>query len=393
MPRSDWNRYYTEARERSTLPDSYYEGILNNPLVRDRREREERARKDKDRQALLAAGTVLAASDPFAKGVKAVFGEGGIMSGLFGSTSKKPSAPEIVGAERVITGGSGTGGGFGGGAEVASTAAETAPAAAEPFTLFGGNPLAAVAAIIAGAHTGTQLVEGVKKALSGDNLSWQEQAALALPTFGASFLVNPINKAFGSGKSEDQKNRDAVRTMLQERGVLDENYNVTLADGSTFDVGKDGKGQTFTVDFNRQFADTAAAAGGLIAGAVLGSDPSKQKLNDAFGGYFANAALSNAGDNLAVLQNASAIMKSAKLTPEVIRSVLDERLRRGIITDEIYQAQINTLEAIKQAGDSGDKGIKGAFTTQQQTAEPMPQAAPTPVSLLNQDPAEIVRGK
>jgi hypothetical protein len=44
----------------------------------------------------------------------------------------------------------------------------------------------------------------------------------------------------GSSKDKGQMRRDAVRGALQERGLLDENWRGTLADGSTTDFGKDG---------------------------------------------------------------------------------------------------------------------------------------------------------
>jgi hypothetical protein len=44
----------------------------------------------------------------------------------------------------------------------------------------------------------------------------------------------------GSSKDKGQMRRDAVRGALQERGLLDDNWQGTLADGTTTDFGKDG---------------------------------------------------------------------------------------------------------------------------------------------------------
>lgn len=49
-----------------------------------------------------------------------------------------------------------------------------------------------------------------------------------------------LHAKFGSSKGKEQLERDAVRSHLQENGILDDNYMLTLADGTRFDLGKDG---------------------------------------------------------------------------------------------------------------------------------------------------------
>ena len=68
----------------------------------------------------------------------------------------------------------------------------------------------------AGAYTGYQQAKGVKAAVKGDKLSSTQEAALALPTFGGSYLVNPAKKLFG-GKSTHQE--EAARQKLIDAGV------------------------------------------------------------------------------------------------------------------------------------------------------------------------------
>jgi hypothetical protein len=48
------------------------------------------------------------------------------------------------------------------------------------------------------------------------------------------------SRYMGSSKDKGQMRRDAVRGALQERGLLDDNWQGTLADGTTTDFGKDG---------------------------------------------------------------------------------------------------------------------------------------------------------
>lgn len=100
------------------------------------------------------------------------------------------------------------------------------------------------AGIGAGAATGFLQGQGVYDFARGRNMSLPSQVALALPTFGASFLANPITRMFGSGKNKGQKERDSVRSNLRSNNFFDEGgYKVTLSDGTSKDWGKDGRHQ------------------------------------------------------------------------------------------------------------------------------------------------------
>ena len=380
----EWDKTFENAFRSAQLPDSYYEGVLNNPIVKQARETKKKERKDKKNMSMLGAATVLAASDPFLKFLDKASDSIGL-SGLFGGGQGAPdalsdltklgasggveeAAPSLLGD--LSFGGGGFGGGAGGGEAVATGTG------AEGLSLFGASPLLAAAAIVAGAITGAKQASGAKKALSGDNINFGEQAALALPTFGASFLANPINAITGSGKDKDQIQRDQARKILMDKGLMDEAYNITLADGSTYDIGKDGKSAPFNVDFKRPLAGSAAAAGGLLATSIFGSE--NKKIKDDMGGYFANAFMSNAQDELAVLQNAASFMKQAGLSDSRMRDLLGERLRRGLIDQATHDAQLNTLDAIAQAGSALDKNVRGQFIQVGQAANPPPTTGPVP---------------
>lgn len=57
-----------------------------------------------------------------------------------------------------------------------------------------------------------------------------------------------IGRMITSGKSDDQLLRDDFRGELKAAGIADEDYNVTLADGSKFNIGKDGKATLMNSD-------------------------------------------------------------------------------------------------------------------------------------------------
>jgi len=115
-----------------------------------------------------------------------------------------------------------------------------------------------------------------------------------------------------SGKHGDQKQRDTVRAALLDAGVIDKNYTLPLADGSRYDIGKDGGKRAefgglrpYEIDFNRPFAHEATAMGVEIAKLFSNGN---QKIESDFAGYFANAAMSNATS----LEHVKANMESIK---------------------------------------------------------------------------------
>lgn len=112
----------------------------------------------------------------------------------------------------------------------------------------------------------------------------------------------------GGNKDKDQLGRDAVRSKLKGAGIIGDNYQLTRADGSTFDIGKDGDamlknaaGQErryFDVDFNDANAASVVGAVDPLAAIISGGD---EKLRNDYAGYFANYVLGG-GDPQANVQ-------------------------------------------------------------------------------------------
>ena len=257
---------------------------------------------------------------------------GGYIGGLFGGGSSTPAAS-----------GTSTGGGIwdwitGGGAagaapatpEIASVAglgstgdlASALTGAYEGLPVVGANaggaatPVAGMgltggafgsalglAGLGAGAYLGYQGIKGIGNAINGEDLDLQQQAALALPTFGLSFLSNE----FGSGKDKDQLARDAVRAQMKETGFLGpDDYNITLPDGTVFDIGKDGDNKLYNVDFSQAGVDGVVRAVDPLAAIMTGGDA---KLSRDYAGYFTNASMGGADP----LANARALYEKAGL--------------------------------------------------------------------------------
>lgn len=111
-----------------------------------------------------------------------------------------------------------------------------------------------------------------------------------------------LGKAFlGSGKDEDQLWRDRTRRGLAEQGFTerkDGSHHVRLADGSLFDIGKDGidagiMGQSYNIDLNdpesRKYAGLLKPLAYLRAKDYAGREKSVNDLT----GSLTNAAISN----------------------------------------------------------------------------------------------------
>lgn len=102
-----------------------------------------------------------------------------------------------------------------------------------PGTGWGGG--VGPAGIVAGAYTGYQQAKGVKDAVNGKKLSAQEQAALALPTFGGSLVWNHTPWANHKSTKEIQDERFA---NLSKQGLAGYNDYATMRRAKEADATK-----------------------------------------------------------------------------------------------------------------------------------------------------------
>lgn len=175
-----------------------------------------------------------------------------------------------------------------------------------------------------------------------------------------------------SGKSADQVARDQVRTLMQNSGMITENWELSLANGVLYDIGKDGKFElrnmdgssrrAYEVDFgNPLAAETVAMVqplGMLIAGG-------NRKLANQISGYFANAALSNATDLDSARKNATAILKSIKIPAEQLAQGIAAMVKQGAISEadgKIYLKGLMTVATPNDTGSSDDSGASSNAT-------------------------------
>lgn len=136
---------------------------------------------------------------------------------LFASEAT-PAALSSLGPTVGAASGAGVGSGITGVAgldTIVPAATTTTGAAGAGAGLTGG---VGMGGITAGAYTGYQQLKGAQNIGKGEDLDWQQQAALALPTFGLSLLYNPAKKFFGFG-GQSTHQEEKLRNDLAKRGI------------------------------------------------------------------------------------------------------------------------------------------------------------------------------
>jgi hypothetical protein len=278
------------------------------------------AKQQENAQLAQAAGSV-AGSIGSAYLASQLMGSGvGATSGALAKTGAL-AAPKIVGVKAIGAGG----------AQAGATGAGSTLGSIGSVAL----PVAAAAAVINNAwETGMKdIVRG-----RGDRADWTNQAVNMtgvgqVANIGLRLLgKRSIGAMMKSGKSQAQAVRDDFRGDLKEANVADKDYNVTLADGSKFNIGLDGKtkyknvgenidGKTtrnaWDVDFSNPLAKLASDKIDPMIRGIYGEDNAKAKFFPAqYTGMLVNAATSNAKNEQDVINNIEAMLGKSKFAQQ-----------------------------------------------------------------------------
>lgn len=246
----------------------------------------------------------------------------------------------------------------------ATTAATAAPAAVEAGSLSGtlgtiGSYAAPIAGLGAAAYGGYKLADRKKW---DDKSEWgyaTKNGALAGAGTGAALgsVVPGIGTAigagvggllggaagflgsqFGGGKGRDQIQRDTIRRDMKQRGLIDDAYNITLANGNKYDIGKDGSIKNYNVDFSKQGIGDVVSAVNPLAMLVTGGDVNKKRSDLA--GYYTNAA-SSSGDANA---NIRKMYSDAGFDHDTAYGKVHEMQQSGLISQEEGDQAKNALD-------------------------------------------------
>lgn len=258
------------------------------------------------------------------------------VAGLFGSgagTAGATAMPTALGGAGALGGATGAGAVATpvpiGAQVVGGTAGAGTTAGASTLGSVGSVALPVAAAVAALSNAWETGMKDILRG-RGDRADWINQgvniAGGALPNIALRLLgKRSIGSMMTSGKSTPQLLRDDFRGMLRQTGVADDNYNVTLADGSTFNVGLDGKtkyqnvgknidGKTsrnaWDVDFSNPLANFAVGQIGPMIRNIY-QDVNGKVKSEQYTGILVNAVTSNAKSEKDVLANIQAMLSKS----------------------------------------------------------------------------------
>lgn len=182
-----------------------------------------------------------------------------------------------------------------------------------------------------------------------------------------------------AGKHKDQIRRDAVRKRLQEMGFLDDKFNVDLADGTKYDIGRDGSQKLYNIDQSDPNVANAVALINPLGEILTGGD---DKLRSDFVGYLGNAATSNAKDPESIKKNILAMYAKNGIGLEQAKGKLQDLLNSKAITDaekQAYDYGLTTLFGGSPASSGNGGGAKPRRKVRRPIANvPFPDKIPQP---------------
>lgn len=239
---------------------------------------------------------------------------------------------------------------------------------------------------IAGVYGGYKTAEMIGSAPAGGkrNIGGALGGAAAGAGVGAAFggvgalpgaiiggTLGALGSYFGSSKDKYQMMRDAARKTWQQNGIIDKDYKGTLADGTKFDFGKDGKGFG-DVDFKDPLVQKIAALSNVIAA----GEGATGKAGEGVANLYLRAAISNAGgDYNKALANIKHFAAQRGFNSANVQAQLDALYKDKQITDDQYKVW------------SGDKNIIfGSTGTQPSPKTGQPQVQQPQVQ--QQQPAQ-----
>ena len=228
-----------------------------------------------------------------------------------------------------------------------------------------------------GAGVGTLIAPGIGTAIGAGI------GALVGGTAGAA------GSWFGSHKGKAQVMRDHIRGVLQQNNVLDENWQGTLADGSKYDFGKDGKSMKWSeIDkvSSKQpkawnsavpLADALAASYGFVG----------QKASD-IAAWYAKGAVSNAKDDpFVAVKNMQHFAQQQGITFDQVKSKLDQAIADNRINQNQYDYYLNGAQQLTGGNKSQPIAI------QPKAPAPLPPNQPRNQFNASQSVGNVLRQK
>lgn len=187
---------------------------------------------------------------------------------------------------------------------------------------------------------------GIADFAQGNKLDFAQQAALAIPTFGASFLSDQIGDFFGFGDSEKSKERKARDALIDQ---------IFGGDASFQGVG--GK-----IDISNQFQTSGKFGGAGTAlvdalGQTLGGGG---KLGDDLTAIF-EQAVTQADNFNEVIVNTLSLMGKLGADADQTKDVFKEMFLDGEVSLEQFKVGIENLNILAQENLIGENSVADAL--------------------------------
>jgi len=305
----DPQAYIAYLRTQRIPPQQIYQMVTDRFGVPKTPEQQAKDRASAAQQAGLAqTGGAIAGT----------LGTGYLLSQMGGGSAL--ATPTLLGATKVGAGATG--------AATAGTGAAAAPTTAGASTLGSvGSVAGPVAAIVAGLSETWE--SGMKDIIRGRGTreDYTNMGVNAITGVGPNLALRwlgkrSIGKMMTTGKSDAQLQRDDFRGLLKETGVANKNYEVSLADGSKFNIGLDGKTrytnvgenidgkttrQAWDVDFSNPLAKFATDQIDPMIRSIYAEAPTGVKPEQ-YTGMLVNAVTSNAKSQQDVQNNIQAML-------------------------------------------------------------------------------------
>jgi hypothetical protein len=219
----------------------------------------------------------------------------------------------------------------------------------------GSRKASAISGAEAGAGVGTMILPGV---------------GTAIGAAGGALTGALLGHVLG-GKSQAQRARDSERQVLKDAGLASadpltgKGAVVKLADGSTYDIGKDGGTKLTNKDgktrnaYDSDFSDptTGQTIGWTQPLAAIALGQGQGKAKDDMTGYLTNAVQSNAQGNMDKIKaNTQALLSNWGVSKDQAISRLSQLKAAGKLTDDDYGAYVNGLNTLLGNSQKSQQG-------------------------------------
>ena len=201
-----------------------------------------------------------------------------------------------------------------------------------------------IAGALGGGASGLALGAGAGALLGAELGAWAGPIGMAVGALAG----YAGSKFFGSHKGKAQFMRDGIRKVLKDGGVLNDKYQGTLADGTSFDFGQDGSYLKWKkIDELAAANPNSWSTAVNLSGALAAAYGFVGQKNSDIAAWYGRAAVSNAKDNPDVAAaNVRHFAAQQGITYDMIKGKLDEAIADNRINQQQYDSYLAAAQQL-----------------------------------------------